>query len=53
MKAFITNYEEYCLLCGSPDATDTHHLIFGRYEQTETKQTRTVFTFRYVELAIH
>ena len=31
MKAFITNYDKYCLLCGSPDATDTHHLIFGRY----------------------
>lgn len=28
MKAFITDYQNYCLLCGKPkDAS--HHLIFG------------------------
>lgn len=31
-KSIITEYMDYCLLCGKP-TVDTHHLVYGRSER--------------------
>ena len=29
MKKFLTNYEDNCILCGTPIISELHHLIYG------------------------